>query len=91
MKGVPETGVGAIAVTPALLWDRRALELPIHTLTDLKGKKIGVSTLGSLTAWVAAEAVAKAGVTPKDVTIVTIGSTSAPQIAALETDKSTRR
>lgn len=85
MKGVPETGVGAIAVTPALLGIVVPWHSPIHTLADLKGKKIGVSTLGSLTAWVAAEAVHKAGLAPKDVTIVTDGSTSAPQIAALET------
>lgn len=85
MKGVPETGVGAIAVTPALLGIVVPWNSPIHTLADLKGKKIGVSTLGSLTAWVAASAVHKAGLTPKDVTIVTDGSTSAPQIAALET------
>ncbi|MGH7091028.1 MAG: ABC transporter substrate-binding protein [Stellaceae bacterium] len=85
MKGVPETGVGAIAITPALLGIVVPWNSPIHSLADLKGKRVGVSTVGSLTEWVAFEAVHKAGLTPNDITIVTDGSTSAPQIAALET------
>ncbi len=85
MKGVPETGVGAIAITPALLGIVVPWDSPIHQLADLKGKKVGVSTVGSLTEWVAFAAIHKAGLTPNDITIVTDGSTSAPQIAALET------
>jgi NitT/TauT family transport system substrate-binding protein len=85
IKGVPETGVGAIAITPALLGIVVPWSSPIHSLADLKGKKVGVSTVGSLTEWVAFEAVRKAGLTQSDITIVTDGSTSAPQIAALVT------
>lgn len=85
MKGVPETGVGAIAITPALLGVILPWDSPVHSLADLKGKKIGVSTEGSLTEWVAFEAVAKAGLTRNDITIVTDGSTTAPQVAALVT------
>jgi NitT/TauT family transport system substrate-binding protein len=85
MKGVPETGVGAIAITPALLGIIVPWNSPIHSLADLKGKKVGVSTVGSLTQWVAFEALHKAGLTPDDITIVTDGSTTAPQIAALVT------
>jgi len=85
MKGVPETGVGAIAITPALLGIVVPWNSPIHSLADLKGKKVGVSTVGSLTEWVAFEAVHKAGLTQNDITIVTDGSTTAPQIAALVT------
>jgi len=85
IKGVPETGVGAIAITPALLGIVVPWDSPIHGLADLKGKKVGVSTVGSLTEWVAFEAVHKASLTQKDITIVTDGSTTAPQIAALET------
>lgn len=85
MKGVPETCVGAIAITPALLGVILPWDSPVHSLADLKGKKIGVSTEGSLTEWVAFEAVAKAGLTRNDITIVTDGSTTAPQVAALVT------
>jgi len=85
MKGVPETGVGAIAITPALLGIIVPWNSPIHGLADLKGKKVGVSTVGSLTQWVALAAVHKAGLAQSDITIVADGSTTPPQIAALET------
>ena len=85
MKGVPETGVGAIANTPALLGIIVPWNSPIHGLADLKGKKVGVSTVGSLTQWVAFAAVHKAGLAQSDITIVTDGSATPPQIAALET------
>jgi NitT/TauT family transport system substrate-binding protein len=85
LKGVPETGVGAIAITPALLGITVPWNSPIHSLADLKGKKVGVSTVGSLTEWVAFEAAHKAGLTQNDITIVTDGSTTAPQVAALVT------
>lgn len=85
LKGVPETAVGAIAITPALLGIIVPWNSPIHSLADLKGKKVGVSTVGSLTEWVAFAAVHKAGLKQDDITIVTDGSTTPPQIAALET------
>jgi len=85
MKGVPETGVGAIAITPALLGIIVPWNSPVHSLADLKGKKVGVSTVGSLTEWVAFAAIHKAGLAQSDITIVTDGSTTPPQIAALET------
>jgi len=85
LKGVPETGVGAIAITPALLGVILPWNSPIHSLADLKGKKVGVSTEGSLTEWVAFAAAAKGGLTRNDIIIVTDGSTTAPQVAALVT------
>lgn len=85
LKGVPETGVGALAITPALLGLIVPWNSPIKTLADLKGKKVGVSTEGSLTEWVAFAAAAKAGLARSDITIVAVGSTTAPQVAALVT------
>lgn len=85
MKGVPETGVGALAINPALLGLIVPWNSPIKTLADLKGKKVGVSTEGSLTEWVAFAAAAKAGLARSDITIVAVGSTTAPQVAALVT------
>jgi ABC-type nitrate/sulfonate/bicarbonate transport system substrate-binding protein len=85
LKGVPETGVGALAITPALLGVIVPWDSPIHTLADLKGKKIGVSTVGSLTEWVAFAAAAKGGLAKSDITTVADGSTTPPQVAALET------
>ena len=85
MKGVPETGVGALAITPALLGVIVPWNTSIHTLADLKGKKVGVSTEGSLTEWVAFAAAAKGGLARNDIVIVADGSTTAPQVAALVT------
>jgi ABC-type nitrate/sulfonate/bicarbonate transport system substrate-binding protein len=87
LKGVPETGVGALAITPALLGVIVPWNSPIHSLADLKGKKVGVSTEGSLTEWVAFAAAAKAGLARSDITIVADGSTTAPQVAALVTNQ----
>jgi NitT/TauT family transport system substrate-binding protein len=87
LKGVPETGVGALAITPALLGVIVPWNSPIHSLADLKGKKVGVSTEGSLTEWVAFAAAAKAGLARTDITIVADGSTTAPQVAALVTNQ----
>jgi NitT/TauT family transport system substrate-binding protein len=85
LKGVPETGVGALAITPALLGVILPWNSPIKSLADLKGKKVGVSTEGSLTEWVAFAAAAKGGLARSDITIVADGSTTAPQVAALVT------
>lgn len=85
MKGVAEIGIGAIAITPALLGVIVGWNSPIHSLADLKGKKIGVSSEGSLTQWVAIEAAAKAGVPRTDLTFIYNGSSTAADIAALVT------
>jgi len=49
VKGAPEIAVGAIALTPALFGVIVPADSPIHSLADLKGKRIGISTVGSLT------------------------------------------
>jgi ABC-type nitrate/sulfonate/bicarbonate transport system substrate-binding protein len=41
-----EIGVGAIALTPALFGITPPYNSPIHSLADLKGKKIGITTIG---------------------------------------------
>jgi len=45
----------------------------IHSVDELKGKKIGVSTVGSLTDWVAQELTRKKGWGPDGVTRVAVG------------------
>lgn len=85
MKGAPEIGVGAIAVTPALFGLVIRYNSPIHSLAGLKGKKIGVSTVGSLTQWIALQVIKKEHWQPKDLTIVYTGGSSAAEIAALRT------
>jgi ABC-type nitrate/sulfonate/bicarbonate transport system substrate-binding protein len=57
---------------------------PIHALSDLKGTKIGVSTVGSLTDWLAKELARQQGWGPDGVTTLALGSEAA-RIAGLKT------
>jgi ABC-type nitrate/sulfonate/bicarbonate transport system substrate-binding protein len=86
VKGAPETAVGAIAITPALFGVIVPYDSPIHQLSDLKGKRIGISTVGSLTQWLAFQIAKKEGWDPQSFTFVTDGSEYTPQLAALETN-----
>lgn len=84
MKGAPETGVGAIALTPALFGITLPYNSPVHSLADLKGKKISISTVGSLTEWIVLQIGKKEGWQRSDVTLVYI-ATAPAEIAALKT------
>jgi ABC-type nitrate/sulfonate/bicarbonate transport system substrate-binding protein len=85
VKGAPEKAVAAIAITPALFGVIVQYDSPIKKLSDLKGKRIGISTVGSLTQWLAFQIAKKEGWDPKSFTFVTDGSEYTPQLAALET------
>jgi ABC-type nitrate/sulfonate/bicarbonate transport system substrate-binding protein len=85
IKGAPETGVGSIALTPALFGVILPYDSPVHKLSDLKGKKIGVTTVGSVTEWLALQIANKQGWKKDDITVVADGSSGAAEIAALRT------
>ena len=85
VKGAPETAVGAIAITPALFGVIVQYDSPIKKLSDLKEKRIGISTVGSLTQWLAFQIAKKEGWDPHSFNFVTDGSEYTPQLAALET------
>jgi NitT/TauT family transport system substrate-binding protein len=81
-KGVPmlaicETAGPVPFLSVGVPWDS-----PIRSIEQLKGKKIGVSTAGSLTDWLAKELARKQGWGPDDVARVTIGNGAASIIAA---------
>lgn len=86
VKGAPEKAVAAIALTPALFGVIVPYNSPIKSLADLKGKRIGISTVGSLTQWLAYQIAKKEGWDQNGFTFVTDGSEYAPQLAALETN-----
>ena len=65
----------------AVPWD-----LPIHTVEELKGKKIGISSAGSLTDWLARELGDHEGWGPEGVTRVAIGNGAAAILAAFRTN-----
>jgi ABC-type nitrate/sulfonate/bicarbonate transport system substrate-binding protein len=52
-KGAPEKGVGVMATEPLNMGLIVRADSPIKAATDLKGKTIGVTTVGSLTDWFA--------------------------------------
>ncbi|HXR86873.1 MAG TPA: ABC transporter substrate-binding protein [Stellaceae bacterium] len=55
LKGVPATAVAAVSNPPNMLALVVPPASPIKSVDDLKGKTIGVSTVGSLTEWVTKE------------------------------------
>ena len=67
---IPFIGIG-------VPWDS-----PIHSIADLKGKKIGYSSAGSLTDWLTKELTRKQGWGPQGVTGVAIGNGASSIIAA---------
>src|SRR3979490_2861969 len=54
-KGAPAIGVAAMYGPPINLALVLPFDTPIKTVADLKGKRIGVTTLGSLTDWLVRE------------------------------------
>jgi ABC-type nitrate/sulfonate/bicarbonate transport system substrate-binding protein len=54
-KGVPAIGVAAMYAEPSNLCLTVLASSPIKTIADLKGKRIGVTTVGSLTDWLTRE------------------------------------
>jgi NitT/TauT family transport system substrate-binding protein len=64
----------------AVPWDS-----PIHSISELKGKKIGISGAGSLTDWLARELAHHEGWGPDGVTRVAIGNGAAATLAAFRT------
>ncbi len=85
MKGAPMLAVCENAppipfIGIAVPWDS-----PVHDVEQLKGKRIGFSSTGSLTDWLARELARTRGWGPQGYTPVTIGNAAAGVIAAFRT------
>jgi ABC-type nitrate/sulfonate/bicarbonate transport system substrate-binding protein len=85
VKGVEEVAVAAMAGPPLLLGVVVPYDSPARTADDLKGKRIGISTVNSLTQWIMRELARQKGWGPNDLTYVTTGAEVPPQVAALVT------
>jgi NitT/TauT family transport system substrate-binding protein len=83
-KGVPAKAVAAMAGAPMNMSMVVLYNSPIKTLDDIKGKKIGITTVGSLTDWLLKRVVAQKNWAPTDVTAVTVGGMESTK-AALKT------
>ena len=84
-KGAPVIAVGAIVLSPRMTITVRA-NGPIRVAADLRGKRIGVSTAGSLTEWLTRELARREGWGRDGVQAIVLGSDAA-QIAAMKTDQ----
>jgi ABC-type nitrate/sulfonate/bicarbonate transport system substrate-binding protein len=85
IKGSPEIVVANMAGPPLLMSFIVPWTSPIKTPDDLKGKRIGISTVNSLTQWLALELARQKGWGPDGMSYVTVGAEAAPQVAALVT------
>jgi len=74
VKGAPEIAVAALAGPPLLLGVVVPYASPLKTADDLKGKKIGISTVGSLTQWLMLRLASQKGWGRDDFTLVTVGA-----------------
>jgi NitT/TauT family transport system substrate-binding protein len=83
-KGSPAKAVAAMAGAPMNICLVVPYHSPIKTLDDLKGKKVGITTVGSLTDWLLKRVVADKKWAPGDVTAVTVGGLDSTK-AALKT------
>jgi ABC-type nitrate/sulfonate/bicarbonate transport system substrate-binding protein len=82
VKGAPIKGVAGMAGPPLLLAIVVRPDGP-KTAADLKGKKVSVSTAGSLTYWLVSETARRHGWGPNGITIAPMGAMPG-QIAALK-------
>jgi NitT/TauT family transport system substrate-binding protein len=84
VKGSPDIAVAAMGSRPTL-GIVVAYDSSLKTVDDLKGKKVGVTTVGSLTEWLMKRLITQQG-WPKDaVTLVPVGSDLQSQAALLTT------
>src|SRR5215467_7686550 len=82
VKGSPVKAIAAMAGPPLLLAIMVRPDGP-KTVADLKGKKISVSTVGSLTYWLVSETARRQGWGPKGIEIEPMGALPG-QLAALK-------
>ena len=82
-KGSPAKGIAAMAGPPLLFALVVRNDDSVKTVDDLKGRKVGVSTVGSVTSWIISEVSRQKGWGHAGIEQVTIGD-DASRIAALK-------
>lgn len=83
-KGVPAVGVAALYGAPTNLALLVPANSPLKVVADLKGKRIGVTTAGSLTDWLVRELSRQQGWGPDGIKILALGTMQA-RLAAMQT------
>jgi len=82
-KGIPAVGVAAMYGAPSNLALSVLSRSPIKSVADLKGKRIGVTTLGSLTDWLTRKLSQEQGWGPNGIEVAALGGVPA-RLAAME-------
>jgi NitT/TauT family transport system substrate-binding protein len=77
VKGAPEKGVGVLATKPTNMVLQVSKLSKITSVDQLKGKKIGVSSVGALTYWLAQQLSKRQGWGPDGMQIVATGGGAA--------------
>jgi ABC-type nitrate/sulfonate/bicarbonate transport system substrate-binding protein len=85
VKGSPEIAVAAMAGPPLLLGVVVPYDSPLKTAADLKGKKIGISTVGSLTQWLMLRLASQKGWGRDGMMLVTVGGDVTIQAGLIST------
>ncbi len=83
-KGAPAKAVAAMYGLPSDMAVMVGYDSDVKTVADLKGKKLGVTTVGSLTAWIGQRINEKEGWTGDGIDVVPIGGMP-PARAAVKT------
>jgi ABC-type nitrate/sulfonate/bicarbonate transport system substrate-binding protein len=83
-KGAPQKAVAEMYGAPRNMAVMVGYDSAIKTVADLKGKKLGCTTVGSLTAWIGGRIGEKEGWGPKGIDVVPIGGMP-PARAAIKT------
>ena len=83
VKGSPIKAIAAMAGSPLLLTLVVRNDDTVRSVADLKGKRVSVSTVGSLTHWLVSETSRQQGWGPEGIVVTPMGATQ-PQIAALK-------
>jgi NitT/TauT family transport system substrate-binding protein len=84
VKGAPMTAVAVFSGAPNIIMLVALKNGPVKTVADLKGRKVSVSTAGSLTYWLTQQLSRRLGWGDDGIDITPLGSSEA-QIAALMT------
>ena len=83
-KGVPAKGIAAMADPPLTFALVVRSDNSIKSIDDLKGKKVGVSTVGSVTGWLVGETARRKGWGYEGIALTPIGD-DASRVAAVKT------
>ena len=96
VKGAPMKGVAPLSGAPAEMVISVKADGPVKSVADLKGRKIAVTGVGTLTGWITRELVKSRGWSDSDVSYVTSTNIAASrallkvgEIDAMTTDMST--